>query len=172
MEFIVRVIEGKVYIADEASDTTAVITQQEFEAINNADNYEIVNGVLTKIVEPTPVSEPLAENEVRVKVVEGTVYLASDAEPNTAIITREDWESIDRTKEYAVANGNLIEYDDTPLTPQTPAKPSLETLYDADKCGFREQINALWLAIGTGDKSEYDKIEALRVAARNKHEAM
>ena len=100
------------------------------------------------------------------------MYLASDAEPNTAIITREDWESIDRTKEYAVANGNLIEYDDTPLTPQTPAKPSLETLYDADKCGFREQINALWLAIGTGDKSEYDKIEALRVAARNKHEAM
>jgi hypothetical protein len=175
MDFIVKVIEGKICLAEESDSNTAFVSQEEYEAIDKAANYEIVDGALVKIQEtlqlPLPVIEKLSENEVRVKVVEGTVYLASDASENTAIITKDEWESIDKKKEYAVINGNLIEYDDTPIEPQKPAKPTLDVLYDSEGCGLREQVNALWLAI-SGDKSEYERIEELRNLARERYKAL
>lgn len=106
--------------------------------------------------------------EVRVKVIEGKVYLATEEDTQYVVLSLEEWESLDKTLEYSIQSGHLTPWEDIPETHQNVI-PTLEALYVQNMCYAPQMIEAMWEYHVTGDKAAIQEIEAKRSETRSQH---
>lgn len=106
--------------------------------------------------------------EIKVKVIEGKVYLATDEDKEFVVLTPEEWESLDKTLEYSIQGENLILWEDMPETPQNVI-PTLEAMYVQNMCYAPQMIEAMWDFLVTGNKAVIQEVEAKRSETRSQH---
>lgn len=108
---------------------------------------------------------------IKVKVIEGKVYLADSEDFDTVELTTEEWESLDKSLEYSIQGENLIVWDDTPIE-QPVNVPSLETMYVQNDCHWMQMVHAIWDFQITGNKAAIEEIEAKRANVRAQHQKL